>query len=48
MLSRLYHYGTVTYIGGGFNKGIHNTLEAAVHGNLFIWPNYKNLKRQLD
>jgi 3-deoxy-D-manno-octulosonic-acid transferase len=32
MLSRLYHYGDVTYVGGGFTKdGIHNTLEAAVH-----------------
>jgi len=32
MLSRLYRYATITYIGGGFNKGIHNTLEAAVYG----------------
>jgi 3-deoxy-D-manno-octulosonic-acid transferase len=32
MLSRLYHYGDITYVGGGFTKdGIHNTLEAAVH-----------------
>ena len=32
MLSRLYQYGYVSYIGGGFGKGIHNTLEAAVYG----------------
>lgn len=32
MLSSLYHYATVAYIGGGFGKGIHNTLEAAVYG----------------
>ncbi len=33
MLSKLYYYGTVCYVGGGFNKsGIHNTLEAAVYG----------------
>jgi len=43
MLSRLYHYATLTYIGGGFNKsGIHNTLEAAVWGKpVFFGPNYK-------
>jgi 3-deoxy-D-manno-octulosonic-acid transferase len=32
MLSRLYKYAYITYIGGGFGKGIHNTLEAAVYG----------------
>ncbi len=32
LLSRLYQYGTFSYIGGGFGKGIHNTLEAAVYG----------------
>ena len=32
MLSSLYRYATVSYIGGGFGKGIHNTLEAAVFG----------------
>jgi 3-deoxy-D-manno-octulosonic-acid transferase len=32
MLSKLYHYATVSYIGGGFGAdGIHNCLEAAVH-----------------
>ena len=32
MLSALYKFGVVAYIGGGFGKGIHNTLEAAVYG----------------
>ncbi|HTF05370.1 MAG TPA: glycosyltransferase N-terminal domain-containing protein [Bacteroidia bacterium] len=32
MLSSLYRYGNVAYIGGGFGKSIHNTLEAAVYG----------------
>ena len=32
MLSRLYKYATITYVGGGFGKGIHNILEAAVYG----------------
>ncbi|NVO19750.1 MAG: 3-deoxy-D-manno-octulosonic acid transferase [Bacteroidetes bacterium] len=32
MLSQLYRYGQIAYIGGGFGSGIHNTLEAAVYG----------------
>jgi 3-deoxy-D-manno-octulosonic-acid transferase len=32
MLSSLYKYGKVAYIGGGFGAGIHNILEAAVYG----------------
>ncbi len=30
LLSRLYHYADLAYIGGGFNSGIHNCLEPAV------------------
>ena len=30
LLSSIYHYGDVAYVGGGFGVGIHNTLEAAV------------------
>lgn len=42
MLSRLYHYATVTYVGGGFGKnGLHNILEAAVYGKPVIFgPEY--------
>lgn len=32
MLSSIYKYADVAYIGGGFGEGIHNTLEAAVYG----------------
>ena len=32
LLSSLYRYGDVAYIGGGFGKGIHNILEAATFG----------------
>lgn len=32
MLSLLYRYGTMAYIGGAFGKGLHNTLEAATYG----------------
>lgn len=46
MLSRLYHYATVAYIGGGFTKdGIHNALEAAVFGKPVLFgPNYKRYR----
>jgi len=38
MLSRLYHYATIAYIGGGFNQsGIHNILEAAVYGKTVVF-----------
>jgi 3-deoxy-D-manno-octulosonic-acid transferase len=41
MLSSLYQYGTIAYIGGGFGKGIHNILEAATFGLAIIFgPNY--------
>ena len=41
MLSSLYQYGTIAYIGGGFGKGIHNILEAATFGLPTIFgPNY--------
>lgn len=32
LLLQLYQYARVAWIGGGFGKGIHNTLEAAVYG----------------
>jgi len=48
MLSRLYYYATITYIGGGFDKGIHNTLEAGVYGKPVIFgPNYKKFKEAI-
>ncbi len=32
MLSRLYRYADIALVGGGFGKGLHNILEAAVFG----------------
>jgi len=32
MLSKLYNYANICYVGGGFGSGIHNVLEAAVYG----------------
>ncbi len=38
MLSRLYHYATICYVGGGFgDDGIHNILEAAVYGKPVVF-----------
>lgn len=50
ILSSIYRYGTVAYIGGGFGVGIHNTLEAAVYGMPVVFgPNYHKFReaRQL-
>ncbi|MBN9350556.1 MAG: 3-deoxy-D-manno-octulosonic acid transferase [Chitinophagaceae bacterium] len=47
ILSRLYHYATITYVGGGFgDDGLHNILEAAVYGKpvLFGPVIYKNFE----
>jgi 3-deoxy-D-manno-octulosonic-acid transferase len=43
MLSRLYHYADITYVGGGFgDDGVHNVLEAAVYGKpVFFGPVYE-------
>ncbi len=42
MLSSLYQYGDMALIGGGFGKGIHNTLEAATFGlPVLFGPNYE-------
>lgn len=43
MLSRLYRFGSIAYIGGAFGKGIHNSLEAAAYGlPLFFGPNHRH------
>jgi 3-deoxy-D-manno-octulosonic-acid transferase len=46
MLSRLYKYATITYVGGGFTRdGIHNILEAAVYRKPVLFgPNYKKYR----
>ncbi|MCJ8208784.1 3-deoxy-D-manno-octulosonic acid transferase [Mucilaginibacter sp. RS28] len=49
MLSSLYQYGEVAYIGGGFGAGIHNTLEAAAFGlPVMFGPNYQRFKEARD
>lgn len=49
ILSSLYSYADFALIGGGFGKGIHNILEAAVFGMpIFFGPNYKNFPEATD
>jgi len=48
-LSYLYRYGTIAYIGGGFGKGIHNTLEAATYGLPVIFgPAYQKFAEAVE
>lgn len=49
MLSSLYYYAYLAYIGGGFGKGIHNILEAATFGKpVFFGPNYKKFNEATE
>ncbi len=49
LLSSLYRYGDMAYIGGGFGVGIHNILEAATFGLPVIFgPNYQKFREAVD
>jgi 3-deoxy-D-manno-octulosonic-acid transferase len=49
MLSAIYRYGHIAYIGGGLGVGIHNTLEAATYGMPVVFgPKYKKFKEACD
>lgn len=49
LLSSIYRYGDIAYIGGGFGAGIHNVLEAAVYGIPVIFgPNFDRFKEAKD
>lgn len=49
LLSSLYRYGNLAYIGGGFGVGIHNILEAATFGLPVIFgPNFEKFKEAVD
>jgi 3-deoxy-D-manno-octulosonic-acid transferase len=50
MLSKLYHYAHITFVGGGFEEsGIHNVLEPAVHGKPVIYgPEYEKFAEAVD
>lgn len=49
ILSHLYQYAHIAYIGGAFGKGLHNILEAATFGKPIIFgPNYEKFKEAKD
>lgn len=49
ILSSVYRYGQLGYIGGGFGAGIHNTLEAAAWGIPVVFgPKYEKFREAVD
>ena len=49
LLSSLYRYGNIAYIGGGFGTGIHNILEAATYGKPIVFGhNHRKFKEATD
>ena len=49
LLSSIYKYGTISYIGGGFGKGIHNILEPAAFDTPIIFgPHYNKFNEAKD
>lgn len=49
LLTKIYSYADISYVGGGFATGLHNTLEPAVYGvPVIIGPNFKGFKEAED
>ena len=49
LLTKIYSYAEISYVGGGFATGLHNTLEPAVYGiPVIIGPNFKGFKEAED
>lgn len=49
LLSTIYRYGEIAYVGGGFGVGIHNVPEAAVWGvPVLFGPNNKRFQEAQD
>ncbi|WP_298502260.1 glycosyltransferase N-terminal domain-containing protein [uncultured Maribacter sp.] len=49
LLTKIYSYAEITYVGGGFSTGLHNTLEPAVFGvPVIIGPNFSGFKEAED
>ncbi|RPD97497.1 3-deoxy-D-manno-octulosonic acid transferase [Aureibaculum marinum] len=49
ILTQIYYYGDISYVGGGFGSGIHNILEPATFGiPILIGPNYHKFKEAKD
>ncbi|MCG2461544.1 3-deoxy-D-manno-octulosonic acid transferase [Flavobacteriaceae bacterium F89] len=49
LLTKIYSYADIAYVGGGFATGLHNTLEPAVFGiPVVIGPHYQDFKEAQD
>ncbi len=49
ILSQVYRYGDLAYVGGGFGKGIHNILEPAAFSiPVIIGPNYQKFTEAVE
>lgn len=49
LLTKIYSYADIAYVGGGFKTGLHNTLEPAVFGiPVIIGPNYSGFREAED
>lgn len=49
LLTKIYSYADLAYVGGGFATGLHNTLEPAVFGlPIIIGPKYRGFKEAED
>ena len=49
LLTKIYSYASLAYVGGGFATGLHNTLEPAVFGiPVIIGPNYSGFREAID
>jgi len=49
LLSSLYSYGEIAYVGGGFGAGIHNVLAPACYGIPIIFgPTYRKFQEAVD
>ncbi len=49
LLTKIYSYADIAYVGGGFATGLHNTLEPAVFGiPVIIGPNYSDFVEATD
>jgi 3-deoxy-D-manno-octulosonic-acid transferase len=49
LLSRLYRYGTINYVGGGFNKVVHSLIEPLAYGApIIIGPNIEKSEEAIE
>tara|TARA_Y100000996_G_scaffold250372_1_gene196926 strand:+ start:72 stop:1304 length:1233 start_codon:yes stop_codon:yes gene_type:complete len=49
ILADAYQFSSISYIGCGFGKGVHNVMEPAIYGNLICFgPNYQILDEAIE